>query len=107
MSSINKLNDQLRKSFSTDHGRVMLTHGVGRLDPKVRHRIYRAVKDFDAFTEDNDPHGERDFGNLEVEGQRIFWKIDYYDPSLSRHSDDQADPEVTVRVMTVMLAEEY
>jgi hypothetical protein len=31
----------------------------------------------------------------------------YYDPSLTRHSDDAADPSVTARVLTVMLTEEY
>jgi hypothetical protein len=32
--------------------------------------------------EDNDPHGEHDFGAFEHEGQRIFWKIDYYAPDM-------------------------
>jgi len=34
------------------------------------------VESFDSFTEDNDPHGEHDFGAFEHEAQRIFWKID-------------------------------
>jgi hypothetical protein len=44
---------------------------------------------------------------LEVEGERIIFKIDYYDCTMSRHSPDAADPERTERVLTIMLASEY
>jgi hypothetical protein len=37
----------------------------------------------------------------------IFFKIDYYDRTLTAHSPDPADPAVTRRVITVMLASEY
>jgi len=33
--------------------------------------------------------------------------IDYYDRELSMHSPDPADPSITQRVITIMLAEEY
>jgi len=44
---------------------------------------------------------------LQVEGERILFKISYYDRSLIGHSPDHADPSVTTRVLTIMLAEEY
>ena len=62
---------------------------------------------FDAFTEDNDPHGEHDFGAFDHAGHRIFWKIDYYDQSLEFGSENPADPAKTTRVLTIMLADEY
>ena len=37
----------------------------------------------------------------------IFFKIDYYDRTLTHHSPDPADPAVTERVITIMLADEY
>jgi hypothetical protein len=55
----------------------------------------------------NDPHQEHDFGSFNVEGETIFFKIDYYDCSLECHSPDPADPVVTRRVITLMLASEY
>jgi hypothetical protein len=55
----------------------------------------------------NDPHEEHDFGAFDADGQRVFFKIDYYDESLSYHSPDPTDPAVTKRVITIMLAEEY
>jgi hypothetical protein len=82
-----------------------LTQGIaGRPDTEV---ILTRVAAFDAFSEDNDPHGEHDFGSFEQNGDAIFWKIDYYDKSLQAGSPDPADPAVTTRVLTIMLAEEY
>jgi hypothetical protein len=31
-----------------------------------------ALRRFDSFTPDNDPHGEHDFGALDFKGQRYF-----------------------------------
>ncbi len=55
----------------------------------------------------NDPYGEGDFGALQVEGERILFKVDYYDRSLTGQSPDPADASITTRVLTIMLAEEY
>ena len=53
------------------------------------------------------PYEEHDFGALEVDGQVIFFKIDYFDKAPTYHSPDPSDLSVTERVITIMLAEEY
>lgn len=100
------LNDLLRTTFLT--GRVAMTEGIRALPIATREEVLTRVRTFDAFTKDNDPYGERDFGSFDLDGAgRIFWKIDYYDRSLTQGSDDPANPAVTARVLTVMLAEEW
>jgi hypothetical protein len=102
---IRELNDDFRRTFVG--GLVMITAGVEAMPDEQRRSLLAKVRAFDAFTEDNDPHGEHDFGAVDEAGVRCFWKIDYYDREMTMHSDDAADPDVTTRVLTVMLAEEY
>ena len=103
--AIRDLNDAFRRSFTG--GRVMQTSGVMELPSDVRAKVVWSVSTFDAFTADNDPHGEHDFGAFEVAGQKFFFKIDYYDKTLESGSQNPADPTITTRVLTIMLAEEY
>jgi len=102
---IRRLNDELRSTFCD--GTIVITSGVAALDPAIRSELLAAVRRFDAFSSDNDPYGEHDFGAIEIGGQTFFFKIDYYDCSLTFHSPDAADPAVTTRVLTVMRADEY
>ncbi|CAN7483548.1 DUF3768 domain-containing protein [Caulobacter sp. LjRoot300] len=102
--AIAQLNDQHRAR--PEVGWVM-TPGVQALGARAMVQAVAAVVAFSDFSEDNDPHGERDFGAFEIGGQRLFWKIDYYDQSLTLASPEPADPAVTRRVLTLMLAEEY
>lgn len=100
---IRALNDTARCNLQCY--RVMITIGVQQL--RSLPEVFEAVRSFDRFTDDNDPYGEHDFGSVVVGGETLFWKFDYYDLSLQTDSPDAADPSVTVRVLTVMLAEEY
>jgi hypothetical protein len=105
VATIRKLNDQFRQSLRG--GMLVMTAGVIALGQDRQLKILEAVSKFDRFDENNDPYGEHDFGALEVAGERLFFKIDYYDHDLSAHSPDPADPSVTKRLLTIMLADEY
>jgi hypothetical protein len=105
VTTIRELNDRFRHSLRG--GVLVMTAGVIALGHDRQLKILEAVSKFDRFDEDNDPYGEHDFGALEVEGERLFFKIDYYDQVLSAHSPDPADPSVTKRLLTIMLADEY
>jgi hypothetical protein len=104
-SPIARLNDDLRRTFIG--GKTMMTAGINALPDDAKAKVLSAVRSFSDFTEDNDPHGEHDFGSFEVEGEKCFWKIDYYDKTMEFGSDAPADPAVTTRVLTIMLASEY
>ena len=102
---IRVLNDNFRSTFIG--GQVFTTAGVRELPIDVKAKALLLVKTFKHFTSDNDPHGEHDFGSFEVIGEKLFWKIDYYDADGRYGSEDPGDPEKTTRVLTIMLAEEY
>jgi len=104
-SEIARLNDLFRQTLIG--GKVVMTQGVASLPEKTKANVFDAVRTFASFTEDNDTYNEHDFGLFEVEGTPFFFKIDYYDNALESGSDNPADPEVTTRVLTIMLASEY
>ena len=103
--SIRALNDAFRRTFVG--GAVMITAGVEALPPEQRRSLLAKVRAFDVFSEDNDPHGEHDFGAVDESGVKYFWKLDYYDRAAEFGSPDPADPAVTTRVLTIMRADEY
>jgi hypothetical protein len=102
---VRRLNDRLRRQQRD--GRIMITAGVHALGAEFLEAALKAVAAFEHFDADNDPYNEHDCAGLTVAGHRLLFKIDYYDTSLTAGSPDPANPEVTTRVLTVMLAEEY
>ena len=102
---IRDMNDEFRRTLVG--GQVLITPGVLDLGNDAAIEALRQVRLFDDFTPDNDPHREHDFGEVKVEGQRIWFKIDLYDKDLQYGSPNPADPDVTARVMTILLPSEY
>ena len=103
--TIAALNDALRRTLQG--GRVVMTARVAALPPEQKLVILQRVRMFNHFTEENDPYGEHDFGAFKVDGERYLFKIDYYDLTLTMGSEDPADPDKTLRVLTVMFGSEY
>ncbi|MFR4114488.1 MAG: DUF3768 domain-containing protein [Alphaproteobacteria bacterium] len=88
-------------------GTFVLTAGIRNNSSENIANIISKVRNFNDFNEGNNPYGERDFGAFDFKGQKIFWKIDYYDRNFEFASPDAADPTVTNRVLTVMYADKY
>ncbi len=108
-AAIRALNDELRRALplAKPGCLVMATSGVRSIADERLAALVAAVRDFKEFTPDNDPYGEHDFGTVEHDGVRYFWKIDAYDRSLTFASPDPANPAVTTRVLTIMRGDEY
>ena len=114
---IARLNDRLRAMISVTSpclaspriGMVLYTKGLMSLPPDKVALIWSRVRDYQSFTPEYDPYGERDLGVIDIAGvPRVFWKIDYYsDGTCSRASEDPSDPARSFRVLTVMLAAEH
>jgi hypothetical protein len=98
--TIAALNDLFRchlpfSSLSAVPGMFVTTAGIAALPPEAQFYVWERVRTFSHFTEDNDPHGEHDFGSLEISGIGcVFWKIDYYaDECCEFGSGDLTDTE--------------
>ncbi|MDA9497731.1 DUF3768 domain-containing protein [Bradyrhizobium sp. CCBAU 11357] len=102
---IRALNDELRQHLLG--GNAVMTSGIAALGSDAVRRLVRTISVFDDFCHANDPHEEHDFGMFDFEGAQVIFEIDYYDSSMTGHSPSPADPAVTTRVITLMLAEEY
>lgn len=102
---IARLNDALRKTAKG--GKIVITRGVMHLTGFDGAALAEALASYSEFDPSGDPHGERDFGCMTLFGADLLWKVDYYDAQLEFGSDDPADPQVTQRVLTVMLAQEW
>ena len=116
---IARLNDRARQAMGLCCIAVA-TQGFRALPWADQSRVRELIETFDAFTPDNDPHGERDFGAIYQTGdgrwttarpiepsETVFWKIDCYDLSLECASEDPTNPAATRRILTIMLAHEY
>jgi len=96
-------NDAIRKALpavSPPH-KLLLSHDVSRLDPDEILILLMAVRNFDDFNKGNNPHKERDMGEISLFGDRFFWKFDYYDDEFEGFKEDGN------RALMVMRASEY
>ena len=106
-----RLNDEMRARILTGgseaYGTIIMTRGVADRGQSFVQRAGLAVATYDAFDTDSDPYSEHDFGAFEIDGEKLFFKIDYYSLDMQGHSPDKSDVGVTHRVLTIMLASEY
>jgi Protein of unknown function (DUF3768) len=105
MKKIARLNDRFRRTFLG--GKIVISIGVHALPDTVKAAALVSVATYTGFTEENDPHGEHDFGRFRLYGEDFCWKVDYFDAEFKHASEDPSDPKKTGRVLTVMLCREY
>lgn len=93
-------------------GNIVCSSGVANLSSELLEDITEKVRQFSAFTPDNDPHREHDFGKI-IAGPdsapiTVFWKFDYYSSDAYEcGSENPHNPRETRRMLTIMLASEY
>ena len=106
-----RLNDEMRAGILTGgfeaYGTIVMTRGVADRGQSFVQRAGLAVATYDAFDTDSDPYGEHDFGAFEIDGEKLFFKVDYFSHDMQGHSSDKSDVGITNRVLTILLASEY
>lgn len=122
LNAIRRLNDAARSNPGTA-SIANVTIGFQSLSDADRFAALTQVVSFSQFDGNNDPYGEHDFGAIyrlatgawtqerprdeKTIAATVFWKVDYYDNSLTFGSDAPWDAQRTKRVLTIMLASEY
>lgn len=104
-----ELNDKFRTKGDQTLGRFTCTRSITALTGQGMIDIINAVKQFDDWSESNDPYGEHDFGAFEVNGESYIWKIDYMDNIYQGGVDhsERNNTERCKRVLTIMRSDEY
>ena len=94
-SKIIELNDQFRTTFKG--GRVQMTPDFYGLDPRLRGRALCVMSRYKSFDEDS----EHDRGVFIFAGYSFEWHIEYRSRDGTGVSPDPADPDKTLRVLTL------
>ena len=90
-----ELNDRLRTTFKG--GRIQVHTGLHCLDAQIRGRALYALSKYHRFTPDDD----HDFGYFTFAGFEFEWEIEYRTEDGVGRSQDPADPNHTLRTLTL------
>ncbi|WP_437434686.1 DUF3768 domain-containing protein [Sulfitobacter geojensis] len=79
-------NDAFRRSIlgnilvtDAPQGQFVMTRGVAALGPDAQLALTRSVASFDAFNADSDPQGWHEMGVIDLDGTKVWFKIDGVD----------------------------
>lgn len=101
-SQIAALNDQFRGGNGS-LGLYSLSPQVESLPALQQQALLEAVSATHYFIEPQ----AHDFGLVSLDETDFLWEIDYYSPDLKETSPNPADPAATVRVLSILRADEY
>ena len=109
ITKIAEQNDSFRTHPFVDDrvGRWVVTAAVVAEGHAFQTEAVRKVREFDTFTEDADPFGSHEMGEIQVRGKTVWWKIDLYDKSYLMGSVVPTDVTKTRRVLTIMFPNDY
>lgn len=114
---IQQKNDNFRKNLieitATQNQRhfqpTPLVQHLYKTDIDKFYRLLDTAMTYKGFDDDNDPWNEHDMAFFEFEGEKYFFKIDYYDENFEfgAEDEDKMKDDKCKRVLTLALAEEY
>jgi hypothetical protein len=90
------------------HGRLMMSRYVADRSSHFHMKCIEALRVYDGWSKDNDPWSEADMCVLDIDGETVWAKLDYYSRAdLNYGSEDPSDPAKTLRIGTLMFPDEY
>lgn len=107
-SLIAQQNDAFRKRLPEGGaGMFVQTTAIDNMGPIFVAACLAQIVTYDDFTEDNDPHGTREMGFMEVMGKTVWFKIDLYDENYQYGTPAPTDLSKTRRVLTILFPSDY
>jgi len=107
-------NDRFRKACCLGErdgpavpGRLVYTRSFGAREPAFIAAALKAIGEFENFQPDNDPERFHDFGAVEVDGEQVWFKIDFYDRSFTWGAEDPSDLTNARRVLTILFPSDW
>lgn len=109
IKAIAEQNDYFRQQppESEGFGRWLCSGSVNAQGLEFVLECFRAVKAYDVFTKENDPFGSHEMGFMEVQGQKVWWKIDLYNLAYDGGATMPTSLADTRRVLTVFFPSDH
>jgi hypothetical protein len=102
--AVRQFNDQCRKTFSACT--ILVAPIVEGLPDDEKATLIEAVRTFEQFNDEDDPHHEHQFDRIELFGKSWCWLFLYYDDMLRLCSKCPPAAKKTDRILLIMDMEE-
>ena len=102
-------NDRFRSGWPASGvpGKFVLTCEIAARPSTFRNACLSAVMAYDDFNEGIDPYRTHEMGAFDIEGERVWFRIDAYDERYEYGSEDPTDLSKTRRVLTILFPHEW
>ena len=90
------------------NGKLLMTRSIAERGVHFQLKCIHALHTYTGWNPDNDPHHEADMCVLDIDGEKVWAKLDCYDKHDQNYgSEDPTDPTKTLRVGTLLFPHEY